>query len=66
MAVENSGRCKDCEHSIFCPTFGEYKCSLYEKRIYFPKLIRSCFVKKKSDKEKECHCKSCMDRGDEE
>lgn len=58
------GKCKDCEYAIFCPSFGEYKCVLYGKIVYFPSLTRSCFAKSKSDVlARECHCETCMQKG---
>lgn len=63
--AENSvatGKCKNCEYAIFCETFGEYKCKLYKKRIYFPDLERSCHVPKKTKEEKQCHCRVCEER----
>lgn len=26
--------CIDCKHSVFDPTWGEYKCKRFERRIY--------------------------------
>ena len=63
---DDSGKCMDCEHSIFCRSLGEYKCTQYNKRIYFPTVRRSCYVSKKSTEEKECHCRVCEGRGDTE
>ena len=57
-----TGKCKECEHAIFCETFGEYKCKLYTKRIYFPNLERTCYVPKKSNETKQCHCRVCEER----
>ncbi len=62
-----TGKCKECEHAIFCETFGEYKCKLYTKRIYFPDLERTCYVPKKStDEDAECHCRVCNENRTEE
>lgn len=57
--------CMDCEHSIFCSGWSEYKCRIKECRIYEPeKEARKCkdFKKKTSkvdDDESKCHCKVC-------
>lgn len=56
-----TGKCKECEHAIFCETFGEYKCRLYTKRIYFPDLDRTCYVPRKSDPTK-CRCLVCEEQ----
>lgn len=56
--------CKNCEHAIFCPTMGEYKCLLYEHRVYFPDLARVCFKKAKTPVlDKKCRCQVCVERG---
>lgn len=57
-------KCMNCEHAIFCPTMGEYKCVLYQHRVYFPQLRRSCFVKSKTPvQNKKCQCKVCQEKG---
>lgn len=62
MATEQI--CKDCDNAIFCETMGEYKCVLYGHRVYFPNLIRSCFVPAKTPVlEKKCRCRVCVERG---
>lgn len=62
--LKTEGKCKECEHAIFCPTMGEYKCVLYQHRVYFPELQRSCFVKAKTPVlDKKCQCKVCQEKG---
>lgn len=62
MATE--GKCNECEHAIFCPSFGEYKCELYCHRVYFPDMYRVCFKKSKTPVlEKKCRCEVCVERG---
>lgn len=53
--------CADCEHHIFCDSWGEYKCEVKEMRIY--KSPESCpdYIKAKVGAEiKKCHCKTCQ------
>lgn len=53
--------CSSCVNSIWCPTWAEWKCKNFEKRIY--ELISKCNGYKKRDKnfkEPECRCKDCL------
>ena len=62
MATE--GTCKQCEHAIFCPSMGEYKCVLYCHRVYFPEMIRVCFKKSKIPVlDRKCRCEICVEKG---
>ena len=56
--------CADCEHHIFCNSWGDYKCEVKEMRIY--KSPESCESFKKIGsgyKDKKCHCKTCQAYG---
>lgn len=57
--------CKDgCEHAVFCRSFGEYKCTLKQKRIYNTSKPCDEYKEKKKDaKEKKCQCLVCMTEG---
>lgn len=52
--------CKTCEHSIFCPSWGEYKCLLHAHK-FVTGLVRCKDFKErgKDFEEKECHCETC-------
>lgn len=54
--------CKTCEHSIFCPTWGDYKC-MHNARKYILHLgPNECkdFKERGNDfEEKPCHCDFC-------
>lgn len=53
--------CAKCSNSIFCPTWGEWKCTELQKRIY--KNVTACkdFVKRpKNWKEMPCRCEDCQ------
>ncbi len=73
MALEKRS-CIDCEHSIYCDTWGEYKCTVKVMRIYEPEneAIRCKDFKRAprkdalGDKKKpKCQCKHCQSRVDE-
>lgn len=63
--------CMDCIHSVYCSSFGEFKCLVKTIRIYEPeKEARKCKdfkkqTKKSSDDDPKCHCKHCLAREDE-
>ena len=62
--MANEQTCSQCEYAIFCPSMGEYKCMLYQHRVYFPNLVRSCFVKSKSSVlSRKCNCLVCIEKG---
>lgn len=57
-------KCRECDYAIFCPSMGEWKCELYQRRVYFPELTRVCFVKaKKPVLSKKCNCLVCQEKG---
>lgn len=54
--------CKICEHSIFCPTWGDYKCVLHARR--FISEMAECgdfMVRGKTFKETKCQCSQCAE-----
>lgn len=56
--------CKDnCTFAIFCPSFGEYKCTLKQRRIYDSKKICSEYSAKHDNVERKCHCLVCVSNG---
>ena len=62
--MTNEGLCSSCSNSIWCPTWAEWKCKVFEKRIYDYATMTSCgnYVKRdKNFKESECKCKSCLE-----
>lgn len=74
MALEKR-HCMNCEHSVFCDSWTEYKCLVKAKRIYEPdKEALRCKDFKKTprktalgEKEKaKCQCKTCQRRVDDE
>ena len=58
--------CASCTQSIYCDTWGEWKCKAKEKRIYNYKTvtITNCEYYKKRDKnfkEPKCQCENCLE-----
>lgn len=59
----NEGLCSSCVNGIFCPTWAEWKCKKFERRIYgWRKLTRCQFYTKrgKDFKEPRCQCEDCL------
>lgn len=68
MAKEER-HCMNCEHSIFCGSWGEYKCLIKIRRIYEPeKEAFGCGDFKQvrrnvnDKKETKCRCKRCIEQ----
>ena len=58
--------CKSCEHAIYCPSWGEYRCVKKMKRIMDPvDLDCETFEKRKPGRVKPCNCNTCMERAKE-
>ena len=59
--------CKTCTHSIFCPTWGEYKCVLYTRK-FITGLVgcKDYAARGKEFEEKPCQCETCLERSNEE
>ena len=56
--------CPNCENSVLCPTWGEYKCKTLKRRIYgFTKLTECKHYKKrgKDFQEPRCQCEDCLE-----
>ena len=62
--------CETCESGIFCPTWGEVKCTEFLRRnVYEPGEPNNCdkYKKRKStDKEPKCHCDDCESQAGED
>ena len=54
--------CKDCAHSVFCETWGEYKCLKHEIRKYNSADICEDYTEDPNKEEKSCHCETCEER----
>ena len=54
--------CKNCEHAIFCKSWGEYKC-LHHARKFTTGLVGCKNHKKqgKDFKKRLCQCDSCVE-----
>lgn len=53
--------CKNCSNSIFCDTWGEWKC--VTRTLRYSEPVEDCedFVKRSAGwKEKKCQCKDCL------
>lgn len=53
--------CSSCALSIWCPTWTEWRCRKYEKRIY--SKLTTCpeyKVRPKGFKEPMCQCEDCL------
>lgn len=58
--------CKTCAYSIFCPSWGEYKCEMKQHRINVNSTKDTCdHYKKNTSKndERKCHCSTCVAEG---
>ena len=56
---------KSCIHSIFCPTWGEWKCVERKETIKDESVCDTCETFKKignDDETPECHCETCEKR----
>lgn len=63
MSEENKSLCPTCVSAIWCPTWGEMKCTELKKRIYSYKTMTECRFYKKRDKnfkESQCQCEDCL------
>lgn len=63
--MANEGLCPNCTHSVWCPTWAEYKC--LEKEIRFtqygfeqPTTCSDYKKRDKSFKERKCQCEDCL------
>ena len=60
----NEHICSSCSHSIFCPTWAEWKCKLKKQRIYSDSLFATaCSDRKKRGKdfkESKYQCEDCL------
>lgn len=59
--------CTTCTHSIWCPTWAEWKCVTRKKR--YDKPVEDCADYKKrgsTDEMKPCQCADCLAQGGEE
>lgn len=57
-------KCKEnCTYAIFCPSFGEYKCEIKQRRIYENTDACKDYKKKTDKEEKKCHCLTCIAEG---
>lgn len=54
--------CKDCAYSIFCETWGEYKCTKREIMVPDPEKGCSGYKFAADKKDAECHCEECEER----
>lgn len=55
--------CPTCANAIFCDTWGQFKCTVKERRITGYKTMTVCgdYKKRPKDfKEPLCHCEDCM------
>lgn len=63
--MANEGLCSNCTHSVWCPTWAEYKC--LEKEIRFtqygfeqPTTCADYTKRGKDFKERKCQCEGCL------
>lgn len=63
--MANEGLCPNCTHSVWCPTWAEYKC--LEKEIRFtqygfeqPTTCANYTKRGKDFKERKCQCEDCL------
>lgn len=56
--------CALCEHSRFCPTWGEYKCMKHDIRKYDLSEVCEDYKEDYKKEEKTCRCETCEERGE--
>ena len=57
--------CVSCANSIFCETWGEWKCKAYDVRICDTIVECPYYKKRPRDfKESKCQCDDCRDNTD--
>lgn len=62
--MATTGLCPTCIHSVWCPTWAEWKCTVKSKRIPVLSRVKVCSDFKKRDKdfeEPKCQCKNCLE-----
>ena len=62
-----TGLCASCTNSIWCDTWGEWKCRVYERRFYGRNIPETCGAYKKRGKdfkESPCQCEDCLENPD--
>ena len=53
--------CKTCKYGLFCPTWGEYKCT--KKESWFSRDSCEDFKARSKDEEMpKCQCNDCLER----
>ena len=60
---EKKTLCETCMNGLPCPTWGELKCLIQERRIYGYKTMTECKFYKKTPswfKKGRCQCKDCL------
>jgi len=58
----NVRACNTCENAIFCPTWVEWKCTVFcRSNVYEPSEPNTCdkYKPNKSTTEAVCHCEDC-------
>ena len=59
----NESKCKSCAYSIFCPSWGEYKCEMKQYRVVDKKGDCEHYKAKTKNDERKCHCSTCVAEG---
>lgn len=57
--------CGNCEYAIFCPTWGDFKCTKFAKWIKeVSEMHTECYEKYVTPVlSKKCNCEDCFERG---
>lgn len=58
-----NGLCSTCVNSIWCDTWGEWKCTVRKRRFYGSNIPDECKSYKKRGKdfkERPCQCEDCL------
>lgn len=57
--------CKTCKYAIFCPTWGDYKCTERKRRMKDPDADgEACGLYVQGEPSQECHCDDCEEYKD--
>ena len=61
--MPNETLCAKCGNGVFCPSWGEWKCLAYERRMYYPVVDCSLYEQDTREKKPDCGCETCVEHG---
>lgn len=54
--------CEKCRNAVFCDSWGQFKCTHLQVRLYGAFLSEECKYFAEGEPEKECRCKTCEEQ----